>query len=185
MDFIAKSLISNKTLAINMICFVHSVHLAKWLKPSEYFYCNIVDYHVKTSCFLDFDAKFFWYMINLKMSHTELWLPIYKAFYLHHLYYWIGQLEFANKCLFTKMPSVNETDICVIYMFISISWVRSIYRVSIYSRRSLVLKLLFKTKHRPLSDCHWWEIFKVEWSYHSLHRVVRPGWRELQRILEI
>lgn len=69
MDFIAKSLISNKTLAINMICFVHSVHLAKWLRPSEYFYCYIVDYHVKTSCFLDFDAKSFWYMINLKMSH--------------------------------------------------------------------------------------------------------------------
>lgn len=72
MDFIAKSLISNKTLVINMICFVHSVPLAKMLGPSEYFYCYIVDNHVKTSCFLDFDAKFFWYMINLKMSHTEL-----------------------------------------------------------------------------------------------------------------
>lgn len=72
MDFIVKLLILNKIYVINMFCFVYLVYFVKWFRLLEYFYCYIVDYYVKISCFLDFDVKFFWYMINFKMFYIEL-----------------------------------------------------------------------------------------------------------------
>lgn len=72
MDFIVKVLILNKIFVINMICFVYLVFFVKRFRLLEYFYCYIVDYYVKISCFFDFDVKFFWYMINFKMFYIEL-----------------------------------------------------------------------------------------------------------------